>query len=427
MPRVRAPELHALRLLKLIYERGQISRTELASLTGYSAFHVSKLCERLLAGDYIVESGSGQSTGGRRPTLLSLTPKLGRILGVHVGTLNARLVVTDIAGNQLAFLREPSRAQEGPDAALSHLIRLIERVLADAETKPGELLGIGLGISGILDRATGTTLFWPKAPQWVNVRVRDRIQEHFPTHIEVEDTPRTMALAERRLGLARDIDNFIYIMIGAGVGSALFFGGQLYTGRGGFAGEIGHVSLKDTGPLGVCGNRGSVETLVSAGALIGQAQEAMSRGVSTSLWHLCGGDPSRISVELIADAARAGDRFCMRLLSEAADYIGKAIVTMVQLLDPEQIVLGGGLVTAAGQMLLPVIRQVVDEHSLPLVRDPVQIQLSELREADWATGASLLVADKVLEDLFLSGSRAGTGSSRTRHAARGRRKRQQAL
>jgi len=99
----------------------------------------------------------------------------------------------------------------------------------------------------------------------------------------------------------------------------------------------------------------------------------------------------------------------------------------VQLLDPEQIVLGGGLVTAAGQMLLPVIRQVVDEHSLPLVRDPVQIQLSELREADWATGASLLVADKVLEDLFLSGSRAGTGSSRTRHAARGRRKRQQAL
>ena len=207
---------HALRVWKLIYQHTRLSRTELAALTGYSNFLVSRLCESLLAGGYISEVGAGDSTGGRRPKILAVTPGFGRIVGLHVGTVNARAVVTDIAGNVMAFLKVPSLVQSGPGVALPHLTELVARVIEQAGVQPDELLGIGVGISGISDRITGTTLSWPKVPTWKNVPVRSAIEERFPVPVKLEDTPRVMALAEQRFGRARNESEFLYLMVGAG-------------------------------------------------------------------------------------------------------------------------------------------------------------------------------------------------------------------
>lgn len=230
MPKIRNTSLHALGLLKLLYQNVRISRSDLSAMTGYSAFLVSKLCDALLKKGFIREVGSGDSSGGRRPTLLSIAPGLGKIAGLHVGRVNARVVITDICGNELAFLKMPSRVNVGPSVAMPHLIELLEKGFQKANVRRDELLGIGVGISGILDRTTGTTLYWPKVPQWVNVPVRRIFADHFGIAPEIEDTPRTMALAERRLGLARQVDNWIYLMIGASMGSAIFMNRELYTG-----------------------------------------------------------------------------------------------------------------------------------------------------------------------------------------------------
>jgi predicted NBD/HSP70 family sugar kinase len=402
MSKIREPNLHTLRLLSLVYQHSRLSRSDLAQRTGYSNFLVSKLMDRLLAQGYVTEVGSGDSTGGRRPTLLAISPGLGRVVGLHVGTINARIVVTDIAGSVLTFLNSPSRVEEGPKVALPHLIGLVGEALGLARVKRKELLGIGIGISGILDRASGTTLMWPKVPQWKDVPIRKILSEHFPVALEVEDTPRTMALAERRLGQARAADEFIYLMIGAGIGSALFLRGELYTGRGGFAGEFGHVTVEESGPMCDCGNRGCLETLVSASALIQRAREAVSQGSNSLLWKLSEGDPRNISVERIVQAADEGDRFSARLLNEAGTYLGKATVNLLHLLNPELVVLGGGLMRAAGRLLLPTIQRVVQERALPQAAQSLRLELSQLQEQDWAVGASLLVTERVLRSLFLS-------------------------
>ena len=401
MPKIRLPHAHAVRILRLIYEYNRISRSDLVQKTGYSAFLISKLCERLLRGGYISETGSGDSTGGRRPTLLSISPGLGRVIGIHLGTVNVRIALTDITGTLIESLKAPSKASSGPEVAIPHLIELTERVLRKANVSHGDLRGIGMGISGVLDRENGTTLFWPKVPQWVNVPVQKLLEDHFQCGVQLEDTPRTMAFAERRIGVAQGVSEFIYLMIGAGTGSALFLNGQLYTGSNGFAGEFGHITIDENGPLCSCGNRGCLETLISASTLIRKAQQALSQGLSIQLWQLTAGDPDKVSVEMIAQAARDNDRFSMRLLTEAGTHLGLAMVGLINLLNPELIVVGGGLALAAGELLLPHVERVIRDRALIRAVNKVSIQISGLQDLDWARGAALLAAEKALEPMFL--------------------------
>jgi glucokinase len=259
-----------------------------------------------------------------------------------------------------------------------------------------ELSGIGIGISGVLERSTGITLFWPKLPLWVNVPVKKILEERYKTLVALEDIVRTQALAEYRFGSANSTKNFIYITIGAGTGAALFINGQLYTGADGFAGEFGHITVSEKGPLCSCGNRGCLETLVSASALIRRARQGLSLGLSNTLMQLSQGNAQSISIEMLAQAAIQGDRFATRLLLETGAHLGRAIVGLINLLNPELIVIGGGVASAAGELILPEVERVVRDRAMAQLINQVQLRMSKLQEKDWALGAALLVTDKAL-------------------------------
>lgn len=402
MPNLSRAHARMLELLKFIHKQGALSRTDLVERTKFSAFLISKTCDQLLQAGLIQETGLGSSTGGRPPTLLSINPNVGKIVGLHIGTVNARIVVTDLAGASLGFRKVRSHVERGPEVALSRLISEVESTLSEAGVGRRQLRGIGIGVSGVLDRATGTTLFWPKVPQWVNVPVRQRFAEKFGTAVDVEDTPRTMALAERRFGAGAKVSEFIYVAAGTGIGAALFLRDQLYTGSAGFAGEFGHLTVDEQGPPCSCGNRGCLEATVSASALIRRAQVALAQGLSATLWSIAGGEPEKISLEIIGQAAEQGDRFTRSLLTEAGTFVGLGLIGIVNLLNPRLITIGGSLALAAGSFLLPIIQQVVRERALETHASDVRIQLSELKEIDWARGAALLVANSALETSFAS-------------------------
>lgn len=391
---------HRLRLLNLIYERDQASRSQLAKATGYSNFLISKITEELLHDRLICERGSGASSGGRRPTLFSINPAIGYFAGVHLGTINLRAVVTDFSGQALAWRTDRSGVQHGPEKAMEHLSRVLKDLLKEAGVPQRKLLGIGLGIAGVLDHEHGITLSWPKVPSWVNVHVRRMVEENFNTLIEVEDVSRTMALAERRFGKARNASEFIYVLSGAGTGAAFFWGGKLYTGKGGFAGEFGHTTIDEHGPLCSCGNRGCLEALVSASTIIHQAEEALSAGLSAQLYETVEKQRGELSLAAIAQAARAGDRFCLGLLSRVGAHIGTGVTSLINLLNPELIIFGGGLIAAAGNLLLPHIERTVMERAMPNLARQATLELSDLTEIDWARGATLLVANRALQNLL---------------------------
>jgi predicted NBD/HSP70 family sugar kinase len=412
MPKVIRPDSRWHRVLGLTHRSGQISRSELVQATGYSTFLISTACEELLNSGYLVETGSGSSTGGRPPTLLSINANRGKLVGIQMGTINARIAVTDLCGNLLCYEKVPSLAGDGPQVALPHLFSVVEKLLDSPHVPRSPLLGVGVGISGILDRNSGTTLSWPKIPQWANVPVKRKLEDHFEVLVEVEDSPRTMAMSEQRYGVAIEAPDFIYVLIGAGVGAALFLDGRLYYGTGGFAGEFGHTTVDEAGPLCSCGNHGCLEAHISASALIRRAQSAVAQGLTRILWQLCEGDVEKVSIELLAQAAEDQDRFSINLLHEAGAHLGTGLVGVVNLLNPCLIVVGGGLAAAAGRLMLPVVEQVLNQRALVQAARQVTIRLSALEESDWPRGAALLVAEQALDNIageFLLASQSKAG------------------
>ncbi len=400
MPKLRFPHQHALQILQLIRAQGSIARSEVAEKTGDSTFLISKICDELLEQEFISEVGRGDSTGGRRPTLLSLKPGLGRLIGVHMGTVNLRIVMTDFSGNTIAYSHDLSHAAEGPEVALPHLMKLIDQMLEKHGLSYSDLNGIGIGISGVLD-PSGIVLYWPKLSRWVNVPVKKIIEERYQTLVVLEDTPRTGALAEYHLGGANGSTSFVFIAIGAGTGAAIFLNGSLYRGVGGFAGELGHITVSERGPVCSCGNRGCLETMVSASELIRRARQGIAGGLSHALMRLSHGAVDNLSVEMLAQAAREGDRFAVRLLTDTSVYLGRAIVSLVNLLNPGLIVIGGGVASAAGELLLPGIERVIRETAMIHSAKQVELRLSRLDQKASALGATLLVAEEALERLFL--------------------------
>lgn len=412
MSRMSLSRLDSVEILRLARLHGSISRSQIAETSGASPFLVAKLCDRLLDAGFITEAGQGDSTGGRRPTLLTLKPGLGRLIGVHLGTVNARIAMTDFQGNLIDYVKERSRAGEGPKVALDALLDMMERMMQKAGLGYADIDGLGLGISGVLDRSTGVTLFWPKLPSWINVPVKKILEERYSGVVGLEDTSRTQSLAEHRLGGASSAKHFIYIAVGVGIGASLFLNGQIYSGSEGFAGEFGHITVSETGPVCSCGNRGCLETMVSASALIRRARHGLASGLSNTLAQLVDGDARNISVEMLGQAAREGDRFSQRLLSEAGTYLGRGIIGLINLLNPELIVIGGGVATAVGDLILPEIERVVRDRAMVQGARHVQIRISTLGEKDWAIGSTLLVADEALKQSFL---RYGKSKKRSQH------------
>ena len=396
MPKARFPLAHLKRVVSLISSQDRISRRQLASKTGYSAFLISRLVEQLLEANIITELGTADSSGGRPPILLSVNPGAGHLVGIHMGSINVRVVVTDMLSNVVACRVEKSLVHRGPEYALGHVAEIVQSLLKGNSIESHRVLGAGLGISGILDREEGITLSWPKVPEWINVPVKKLLDDNLKVRVEVDDTSRTMALAERRFGKASSASEFLFLVLGAGAGAAIFLHNQLYTGKGGFAGEFGHISIDEHGPLCSCGNRGCVEVFVSASSIIRRAEDALNSGLSTGLFSIVQNKSSGITLEVIAQAAEAGDRFCISLLGETGVHVGVGVVGLVNLLNPELIVLGGGLCQAAGKWLLPSVHRIVQERAVQYSARQVTIELSELTEIDWARGATLLAAEKAL-------------------------------
>jgi len=400
MPRISPLKTYLARLLSLMDEDGSVSRSQLVKHTGYSTFLVSKLTDRLLKNGLIREAAVAKSSVGRPPSMLSINPEIGRLVGVHVGSINLRVAVTDMAGKVLAQRIGPSLVQQAPEKSLAHILRVILATARAAHVKKENISAMGIGIGGIVDRTRGVILSWPKVPSWINVPLRSFFEENLPTLVEVEDIPRTMAMAERRLGKARGAGEFVYVALGAGTGSALFFGGRLYTGKNGFAGEFGHTTIDEKGPLCSCGNRGCVEASVSASAIIQRAREALTLGVSSQLQMAARENGGEVTLETIARAAEAHDRFCLTLLAETGMHIGTGVAGLINLLNHEMVILGGGLPKAAGKWLLPSIKRMVQERALENPAQHVSIELSDLQEIDWARGAAFLVSEKAIHAIL---------------------------
>lgn len=384
--------------LKLIYARGQISRAGLARELDLVPSYVSLIVRKLITSGSVCERGLAPSSGGRPGKLLQINPELAHLVGIDIGTVNCRIAVTDFLGNVLAFKRFRSQAEEGPEP----LLRLIHHEIQGYRREFPRIMALGVAQSGVIERATGTLLFWPKVGGWHDVPLKAILEREHGLPTIVEDSARTMAVAEQTFGQGRGLANFVHVLVGTGIGSTIFVDGKLYIGSSGLAGELGHTTIDENGPLCSCGNRGCLEVYSSGWAIIKRVRAAMSDGVSSTLSKVVAEHPEELSVEMIVSAATSGDRLSQTVLSEAGTHLGTALAGLVNLLNPEKIILGGAVPRAAGEMLLDPLLYFLRGRAFQRSVSATDVVISQLDDKASALGAVVMLAKDLLGRLGMA-------------------------
>lgn len=384
------------RLINIIRLKGPISQTQLTQVTGLSPSTVSNAAKRLLEGDWIQEERRS-STGGRgRPhVFLRASPNAAFAIGIDVGGQNMRAGLVNLAGEILHSINEKTRPDEGPENILQRVKKMVRQVIADSPILEEKIDGLGLGLSGVVDSETGTCLFCPNLPGWIDIPVAEIFSKEFGGNVIVDDSVRMVALADKYYGHGQNIDNLIYICLGIGIGCAIFIQGNLYRGHKGLAGEFGHITVDETGPLCHCGNLGCLEALASAEAIVHRTREAIQSGVYSSISAEIDNIYQNIDVLAIASAIKAGDKLAFDILDKTGEYIGIGIAALINLLNPSTIIIGGG-VAQVGEVLLSSIRRTVKRRALGMLSREVPIQQSQLIVNAGIIGGAAAVFDRIM-------------------------------
>lgn len=306
------------------------------------------------------------------------------ILGVDIGGTRLRAARFSPAGQMLQRESVPTCVDEGRDAVLERLYRLIERVLPGSGE---EIIGIGLAVPGPLNPYTGVIIDAPNMPGWVNVSLRDLVAERFGQPVYIGNDANLAALGEHRFGAGRGYNDVIYLTISTGIGSGIITDGRMLLGRDGLGAEAGHIVVEPDGPRCGCGGYGHLEAVASGTALGRQAAALVAEGRAPAIAALAGGDPSRVTGEIVGKAALAGDPVARELVTRAARYIGQGIATLLHLFNPGIVILGGG-VTQLGDLLFEPVRARVRE----LAMSPVYWENTPIVQAALGDDVGLLGA-----------------------------------
>jgi len=382
-------------ILNTIREYGPISRTKIAKVFKLSPATITKYINGLIQAGIVKEDGWESSTGGRMPVLLRIAPEATYAIGVDLGGANLRVVVVNLESDIVAKITKKTNANKGRDKVFRRMIDAIHEAIEHSKIEKEKIKGIGIGISGLIDHQRGVSLYCPNIEGWENVPVKRLVEEEFAVDTSVEDSSRAMALAEHWSGVARGIDNFIFVNVGVGIGCAIFIHGKLYRGTGGIAGEFGHITIDGAGPRCNCGNYGCLETLASGPAISRRARRAIGEGVVSLIEKLAEGKLEDVTPEIVVEAIKRGDKLAFNIMEKTGEYLGIGIADMINIFNPELVVIGAG-VSQAGDILLEPLKRTVKARALQLSSSMANIKVSQLGDNAGALGAAIMV----LKDIF---------------------------
>jgi glucokinase len=303
-----------------------------------------------------------------------------RYVGIDLGGTNLKLGLVAADGGLIERLSVPTEASGGPEHVLGRMAQGVRDLAEKAGLAMDEVAAVGVGVPGPLDSAEGVVHFTPNMPGWINVRVRGTLEDHLGCTVVVENDANAAAYGEFRVGAGRDVDSMFVLTLGTGVGGGIVLNGRLLRGVTDTGAELGHVILRYGGRLCGCGNRGCLEAYASATAVVARFREEAT--VS---------DLARkpdLECKDVFDAADAGDKAAARIVAETAEYLAVGITSILHALNPEMVVLTGGMM-GAGDAFLEEIRGHVKALAFPSAYEPCEIRWSTLGGDAGILGAAL--------------------------------------
>lgn len=389
-------EINLSLVLRLIHTQAPISRAQLAVVSGLNKSTVSSLVDELLESKLVHETGSNTGGAGRPATLLEINPQVGCIIGVELGVDFVSVAVTDFLGNILWRRREDADPTEDQDKMINQTLQIVKEAMSIGKKKNYHFLGLGLATPGTVDVENGVLTFAPNL-HWRNVPFVKIFSEQTKLKVFVENDANAAAIAEHLFGTARHSQDFLFVFAGVGIGGGLFLNGELYRGRNGYAGEIGHspIMAEPSQTVCHCGNRGCWETYANQYSIIQRVQARLEVRRSSIIPKLMAEQNAPLSIPLIKQAADAGDIEAIDSFTEAGHAMGQGLAGLINIFNPEKIVIGGPL-SVAGEYLLPAIKETVTRHALPESMQHTSVVLSPFGPDASLIGAIAIVANNIL-------------------------------
>lgn len=368
-----------------------VSRVEIAENTGLTAQTVSNIVKRLIDRGLVVEADKVVSGGGKPRIMLRANPGSAYAIGVQIDGDEISFIVADLTGRVVSRNRQPILQEQGPSGVIDQVANAIKQIVKEAEIPGDKTLGVGVACPGPLDRVKGIVFQPPNLRGWQEVPLKYLLEEKTGYPVVVDNDATAAAIGERWFGGAKSTSNFAFIYAGVGIGAGLFMEDHVYRGATANAGEFGHMTLNPDGPECFCGNRGCVEVYCSPRGLTREIIHRLKQGESSSLKAVFDSGAERVNFEAVRHAALSGDALATEELQKSATMLGYGVVSLVNLLDVELIVLGGKGFRDLGQFYKQEIEQVLHRRLIARQFRKVEINLSEAGEDAGALGAASLV------------------------------------
>lgn len=375
-------------VINIIRQNSPINKAEIAKKTGLSIPTVMKITDELEKLKLICSIGRGESTGGKPPEMLEFAVEAFYLVGVDIGRSSVKVILMDM-GARIHHRRElTSTGTEEAERFLERIADVVEELIKDAQIPEKKLLGIGIGMPGILDTQEGKVIFSPNF-MWRDVDLLAIFKRRFPYPILMENANRAMALGEHWFGVSQGVDQVLTVNVGYGIGAAMLEGRKISRGSSGCSGELGHMILKKDGNLCSCGNRGCLESISSGYAIAQAAKQRIAEGRASELFGTAAEKLEEIEAKHVFQAAEAGDTAAQEIVQEAIEYLGIGIANCLNILDPEMVVLAGGIMKSAGYFWDELVKQ-IRSNQMKYCAVNVVIRKGALGEDATAIGAAVL-------------------------------------
>ncbi|MER8043723.1 ROK family transcriptional regulator [Streptomyces sp. NPDC094032] len=381
------------RVVRAVRMAGSLTQAEIARATGLSAATVSNIVRELKEGGTVEVTPT--SAGGRRARSVSLSGDAGIVIGVDFGHTHLRVAVGNLAHQVLAEEAEPLDVDASAAEGFDRAERLVTRLIAATGIGREKVVGVGLGVPGPIDVSSGLLGSTSILPGWSGINPAEELSARLGVPVHVDNDANLGALGELVWGSGRGVKDLAYIKVASGVGAGLVIDGRVYRGPGGTAGEIGHITLDESGPVCRCGNRGCLETFTAA------------RYVLPLLQSSHGAD---LTMERVVQLAREGDPGCRRVIADVGRHIGSGIANLCNLLNPSRVILGGDL-AEAGELVLAPIRDSVSRYAIPSAARQLSLAQGALGGRAEVLGALALVLSEMGDSTLLEGAAGGSGSA----------------
>jgi predicted NBD/HSP70 family sugar kinase len=384
------------RIIKYLFLNEQGSCNEIARHIKLSSPSVQASINKLVAEQLVEDIGQGLSTGGRRPIQYGLKKGTFFILCIDVCRFHVKMAILNSKFRFVSDMQSHEITFKDDAQYLDHVCVLAEELIKSTGIEREKLVGIGLDMPGVINSAKGINFSYFYNPDEALTKTLER---RFGCPVFLENDTNVIAQTEHWKGRAKGAGNALILQLSWGIGLGMILNGKLYTGYSGFAGEFSHIPAKENGKLCWCNKRGCLETVASASALSAKIKEGLSNGELSSFSKEIDPNKEYIDPSVVINAAKMGDQFAVNCLSEVGFELGKGLSILIQIFNPEVIVLCDAM-SRAGQYIITPIRHTLNSYCNPLIINDVRIELSDFGEEAAILGSGMMVADTLLSGRY---------------------------